>query len=122
MNFEQLLKFGVDQGASSIHLQSESPPQLRIGGLIRSVEGAAVKADELKAYIASIAPKLFSDDIDRALAEGAVFSRTAAGGRFRYTIFSHIGGPAVVLRVVPSKLRSVEELNLPRAVGDVAMA
>jgi twitching motility protein PilT len=122
MNFEQLLKFGVDQGASSIHLQSDSPPQLRIGGLIRSVEGAAVTADELKAYITSIAPKSLSGDIDRSLAEGAVFSRGAAGGRFRYTIFSHIGGPAVVLRVVPSKLRSVEELNLPRAVSDVAMA
>ena len=39
MNFEQLLKFGVDQGASAIHLQAEATPQVRIGGLIRNVEG-----------------------------------------------------------------------------------
>ena len=67
MNFEQLLKFGVDQGASGIHLQAESTPQLRIGGLIRGVEGAPVKAEELRAFIASIAPKPADDDIDRLL-------------------------------------------------------
>ena len=55
MNFEQLLKFGVDQGASGIHLQAASTPQLRIGGLVRSVEGAPVKAEELRAFITSIA-------------------------------------------------------------------
>ena len=57
MNFEQLIKFGVDQGASGIHLQAESPPQLRLGGLIRNVEGPPVKAEDLRAFIASIAPK-----------------------------------------------------------------
>jgi twitching motility protein PilT len=122
MNFEQLLKFGVEQQASSIHLQAESPPQLRIGGQIRNVEGAAVKAEELRAFIASIAPKPLADNIDRSLAEGSVFSTSAAAGRFRCTAFSHIGGPGIVLRVVPSKIRSIEELNLPRAVRDVALA
>jgi twitching motility protein PilT len=122
MNFEQLLKFGVDQGAASIHLQAESPPQLRIGGLIQSLKGASVKAEDLRAFIASIAPKTLAADIDRSLAEGSVFSTSTASLRFRCTIFSHISGPGVVLRVLPSKIPSVEELNLPRAVADVALA
>jgi twitching motility protein PilT len=122
MNFDQLLKFGVDQGASGIHLQAESTPQLRIGGLIRNVEGAPVKADELRAFIASIAPKQLADDIDRLLTVGSVFSASLAAGRFRCTTFSQIGGPALVLRVIPAKIGSVEELNLPRAVRDIALA
>jgi twitching motility protein PilT len=122
MNFEQLLKFGVEQEASSIHLQADSSPQLRIGGLIRNIEGAPVKADELKAFIASVAPNPLAADIDRSLAEGSVFSTSTAAGRFRCTTYSHIGGPGIVLRVVPSKIRTVEELNLPRAVRDVALA
>jgi twitching motility protein PilT len=122
MNFEQLLKFGVDQEASSIHLQAESTPQLRIGGLIRNVEGASVKAEELRTFITSIAPKPLADNIDRLLAEGSVFSTSAAAGRFRCTTFSHIGGPGIVMRVVPAKIRSIEELNLPRAVRDVALS
>src|SRR4029077_6613958 len=76
MNFEQLLKFGVDQGASAIHLQAEASPQVRIGGLIRNVEGPPVKAEELKAFIASIVPKSVGDDIDRSLVVGSIFSAT----------------------------------------------
>ena len=115
MNFEQLLKFGVDQGASGIHLQAASTPQLRIGGLVRSVEGAPVKAEELRAFITSIAPEPADDaTVDRLLTVGSVFSTSLAAGRFRCTTFSQIGGPGLVLRVVPAKIRSVEELNLPR--------
>jgi twitching motility protein PilT len=122
MNFDQLLKFGVDQGASGIHLQAESTPQLRIGGLIRNVEGAPVKGDELRAFIASVAPKPFADDIDRLLTLGSVFSTSHPASRFRCTAFSQIGGPALVLRVIPAKIGSVEELNLPRVVRDIALA
>ena len=32
MNFEQLLKFAVDQGASAIHLQAEASPKCVSGG------------------------------------------------------------------------------------------
>ena len=81
-----------------------------------------MKAEELKAFIASIAPKSVADDIDRSLAVGSVFSTSIAAGRFRCTTFSHIGGPGLVLRVIPSTIRSVEELNLPRAVREVALA
>jgi twitching motility protein PilT len=122
MNFEQLLKFGVEQGASAVHLQAETSPQLRIGGLIRNVEGAPVKADELKAFITSIAPKSVGDDLDRSLGAGSIFSTTLSPGRFRCAAFNQIGGPSLVLRVIPSTIRSVEELNLPRAVREIALA
>src|SRR5208337_5521141 len=45
MNFEELLKFAVDQGASDIHFQSGSAPQVRIGGLIRNVESPAISQE-----------------------------------------------------------------------------
>ena len=122
MNFEQLLKFGVDQGASAIYLQAQNSPQLRIGGLIRSVEGAPVKADELSAFIASIAPKSVAGDLDRALAEGATFSTLVKDNRFRCAAYSHLGGPGLVLRVIPSTIKTIEELQLPRGVREVALA
>jgi twitching motility protein PilT len=122
MNFEQLLKFAVDQGASAIHLQAEASPQVRIGGLVRNVESSPLKADELKAFIASIAPRSVGDDIDRSLASGSIFSTSLASARFRCTIFTQISGPSLVLRVIPSTIRSIEELNLPRAVREIALA
>jgi twitching motility protein PilT len=122
MNFEQLLKFGVDQGATAIHLQAESSPQLRIGRLIRNVESAPVKAGELRAFIASIAPRSVDDDFDRPLPLGSQFSTSIGTGRFRCVTFTHIGGPGLVLRVVPAGIRTIEELELPRAVRELALA
>ncbi len=122
MNFEQLLKFGVDQGASAIYLQARNSPQLRMGGLIRNVEGAPLKAEDLSAFIASIAPKSVAADLERALAEGVTFSTSVKESRFRCAAYSHIGGPGLVLRVIPSAIRTVEDLQLPRGVREVALA
>jgi twitching motility protein PilT len=123
MNFEALLKFGVDQGAVAIHLQAGSPPQLRIGGMIRHVEGTPLKAEELRTFLTSIAPKSVSEDLDRSLAAGSTFSAVIGdAGRFRGAMYSHLDGPGLVLKVIPATVRSVEELNLPQAVRQIALA
>src|SRR5215217_3655356 len=123
MNFEPLLKFGVDQGAAAIHLQAESPPQLRIGGLIRNVEAPPLKAEDLRTFLTSIAPRSVSEDLDRSLAAGSTFSTAVAGaGRFRCTAYSHVGGPGLVLKVIPGTVRGVEELHLPPSVRQLALA
>lgn len=123
MNFEPLLKFGVDQGASAVHLQAGSPPQLRIGGLIRNVEGAPVGAADLEALLRSIAPSPPDGDLGGWLARGACFSAPVGSvGRFRCTAYGQVAGPGVVLKVIPGAVRSVEELNLPPVVRQVALA
>jgi twitching motility protein PilT len=122
MNYEQLLKFAVDQGASAVHLQARTAPQLRIGGLIRNIEGAPLQAEELTTFIASIAPKSVADNIDRALVAGSTFSTSVGAGRFRCVTFSQIGGPGVVMRFIPSTIRTIDELQLPRGVRDLALA
>ena len=42
MNFDQLIRFAVEQGASDVHLQTGASPLLRINGLIRTVESPPV--------------------------------------------------------------------------------
>ena len=120
-NFEQLLKSGVDQGATAIHLQAETPPQLRIGGVLKT-RCPPVDAEELRAFIASIAPKAVDDDFDRQLPLGSRFSTSVGTGRFRCATFTHIRGPGLVLRVIPPSIRTIEELQLPRAVRELALA
>jgi twitching motility protein PilT len=123
MNYESLLKFGIDQNASDIHLQAGGTPQLRIGGLIRNVEGPTLEAEGLRAFLSSIAPKAIAGDLDAALMRGARFTRTLDGvGRFRVGLYSHLGQPGAALRVIPLVPLSVEELNLPPVVRDVALA
>lgn len=123
MNLEQLAKFAVDQGATDIHLQSGATPQLRLSSLIRNVEGGVIEPDTLKAFLRTITPASIAGDLDSALARGARFSAGIEGtGRFRVSLFSHRGEPGAVLRAVPAAPKTIEELHLPAALKDVALA
>lgn len=122
MNFEQLLRFGVDQQASDIHLLPGSPPGLRIGGQLRTVEGQLIPHEGFEAFLKSIVPPELAEDLDSAAAGGAVFVRTIDGvGRFRGTLSRQLGLPGLVLRAIPASIGSIAELNLPPVVQDVAL-
>lgn len=115
MNFEQLLRFSLDQHASDVHLLPGAAPALRIAGQLRTVEGQTVPPEELKAFVASLQPEDGS--------EVAVFSRNIDGvGRFRCTVASQLGQPTIVLRHIPGAVRPLADLNLPTVVQDVALA
>ena len=122
MNFEELLKFAVDQGASDVHLQAGSSPQLRLGGLVRNVEGPAIDGVTLRQFAASIAPQAIAEDLDGAMFRGARFSRTFENlGRFRCGLYSQRGNAGLVLRVVPAAIRTLEQLNLPPVLREIAL-
>jgi twitching motility protein PilT len=121
MNFEELLKFAVQQGASDIHFQSGSSPQLRIGGLIRNVEGPILDANSLRHFTASIAPAAIAENLDGAMIRGARFSGSFEGvGRLRCALYSQRGAAGLTLRIVPASIRTIEELNLPPVLRDIA--
>jgi twitching motility protein PilT len=122
MNFEELLKFAVDQGASDVHLQAGSTPQLRLGGLVRNVEGPAIDGTALRQFAASIAPQPIAEDLDGAMVRGARFSKSFESlGRFRCGLYRQHGGAGLVLRVVPAAIRTLEELNLPPVLKEIAL-
>src|SRR5438552_3326623 len=70
MDFQPLLKFAVDHQASDIHVQADLPPLLRIGGILRQINQPAIKDEEIRAFIASIAPVRFRDSIADRLISG----------------------------------------------------
>jgi twitching motility protein PilT len=122
MDLEELLKFAVDQGASDVHLQAGSSPQLRLGGLVRNVEGAAIDIDALRSFAASLAPRSIADDLSGAMVRGARFSKTVGNlGRFRCSLYSQRGNPGLVLRLVPATIRTLEQLNLPPVLKEIAL-
>ncbi len=123
MNFDQLIKFGVEQGASDIHLQTGASPLLRIGGLIRTVESPPVSADELRQFIASIKPGVTAESLTEMMVQGLDFSHAVPGlCRFRCNVYSHLGTPAMVMRVVRLKVRTMDELQLPAVLRDITLS
>jgi twitching motility protein PilT len=123
MDFDQLIRFGAAQGASDVHLQTGASPLLRINGQIRTVESPPVSAQELRQFILSIKRGLTAEALDRALVQGLDFSYAIAGVcRFRCNIYSHLGTPAMVLRVVGLKIRTLEELHLPEVLRSITLS
>jgi twitching motility protein PilT len=123
MNFDQLIRFASEQGASDVHLQTGASPLLRINGQIRAVEGPPVGKEELRDFILSIRPKLTAEDLDRVMFEGYDFSHYIPGvSRYRCNVYSHLGSPAMVLRVIKLKIRTIEELNLPPVLRDITLS
>jgi twitching motility protein PilT len=123
MNFDQLVRFAVEQGASDLHLQTGASPLLRINGQIRAVESAPVENQELRQFILSLKHGLTADKLDEALVNGFDFSYAIPSvARFRCNIYSHMATPALVMRVIKLKIRSLEELNLPPMLRDLALS
>src|SRR5262245_16972006 len=123
MNFDQLIRFAVEQNASDVHLQTGAAPLLRINGLIRSVESPPVSEAELRQFIIALKPKLTLDQLEAEMVPGLDFSYAIPGvSRFRCNVYSHLGTPAMVLRVIKLKIRTIEELQLPPVLRDIALS
>jgi twitching motility protein PilT len=123
MTIDQLLKFAVDQGASDLHLQTGSPPLLRIVGQIRELEAAPLSDEQVRQYIRAIGPRTIIDDIDQAMARGHDFSYGLPGhARFRCNLYSHLGTPGMVLRVILPRIRTTDELHLPPVIREIAQS
>jgi twitching motility protein PilT len=123
MNFDQLIRFAVEQGASDVHLQTGASPLLRINGLIRTVESPPVVADDLRQFILSIKKGMTAEQLEPALVEGLDFSYAIPGvSRFRCNIYSHMATPAMVMRTIQLKIRTLDELKLPAVLRDITLS
>jgi twitching motility protein PilT len=123
MDFERLLNRAVETGASDVHLQTGSPPMLRLGNPIRVVEGPALTDENMLELFKMIVPPHLSGDIAGGAVRGLDFSYTLPSGpRFRcsaYRTREHFG---VTMRVIRTTIPSIDALRLPKVVHDIALA
>jgi len=114
----QLLEAMVENGASDLHISAGRPPSLRVSGEIVSVEGPALTPEQTKAMVAAILPP---NQRPRFEAEGScdfAFS-FRQGVRLRVNAYRGNGGHGMVLRLLPSKMFTLEQLRLPPAIKDM---
>ena len=64
-----------------------------------------------------------SEGLDQAMYEGLDFSHAISGvARFRCNVYSHMGTPALVLRIIGLKIRTLEELKLPEVLSTITLS
>lgn len=117
MKIELLLEEVIKHDASDLHLQVGLPPMLRIDGALKPVTDAPVLKDtDTERLVASIL-----DDSQKQILEKdkeVDLSFTFGDyGRFRVNAFHERGNIAAALRLIPTEIRTLEQLGMPKVVS-----
>jgi len=118
MDVLELLSFAKKEGASDIHISSGEPPMIRIHGDIRKIDSPPLKKEDVHKILYDILNdqqrKAYEEhhEMDFAIAFGDM-------GRFRVNAFLQIRGESIVFRTIPTVIPTLEQLNMPKMVGEL---
>jgi twitching motility protein PilT len=111
----QLLKEMTDQGASDLHITTNSPPQIRIDGKLHPLNHPPLTPTETKKLCYSILTDKQKQRLEEILEIDLSFGIKGLA-RFRANIFHQRGALAAAFRQIPYEIRGFRELGLPQIV------
>lgn len=119
-DFAKLLSVMIEHDASDLYVTVDSPPMYRINGSLRPAGNKCFSAEEAEA----LAMGIMSDKQQKefvASNEQNLGLYYANLGRFRVNIFRQRGLIGVVVRLIKSKILTIDDLSLPPVLKDIAM-
>jgi twitching motility protein PilT len=119
-NFKIVLQQMAQQNASDVHLKVGRPPVLRVNGELITLDMPPLRPEDLKQLAEHImTPRQVKEFTDHKEADFAI--GVPGIGRFRVNVYQQRGTVAYALRAVPYQVKTIEELNLPPVVHDLAL-
>ena len=119
-NFKAVLQQLVQRGASDLHLKVGRPPTLRLHGELAPLEFPPLRPEDLK----NLAEQLMTPRQVKEFTENKEcdFAIGVPGiGRFRCNVYQQRGSLCYAMRAIPYQARTLDELNLPRVLEDIAL-
>jgi twitching motility protein PilT len=115
---KNLLRIVAQQGASDLHLVVNRYPTIRIDGKLYPITQESVLSSEDTQMLSGV--MLSEENKKKLIDEGQVdFSYDFEGkARFRTNVFFQKGNTSVTMRLISSKIRTLEELNVPTMLYD----
>src|SRR5271169_2878120 len=112
-SMSDLLQLVVSEGSSDLHIRVGVPPVIRVHGTLHRVDGPPLKPEDTEELMRSITSE---DHIQQVREKGGADFGFAFGemARFRVSVFKERGQFGLVLRQIPTKLLTLEEIGLPR--------
>ena len=118
-NMHQFLKTMIEKGASDLHITTGAPPQLRIDGKLHPLKLPPLSAPETKQLCYSVLTDAQKHQFEERNELDLSFSVQKLS-RFRANIFVQRGNVSGAFRAIPFKIKTFEELGLPRVVSELA--
>src|SRR6266699_1631272 len=119
-NLPDLLKTLVEQNGSDLHITTQSPPQIRVHGHLQRLQLPDLTPSETKQLVYSVLTDSQKKRFEETMELDFSFGIKAVGSRFRCNVFSQRGAVGAVYRVIPEKIRSLQDLNLPPVLGNLS--
>ncbi len=120
MDITELLAFAVSNGASDLHLSAGMPPMIRVHGDVRRINLPAMSHKEVQGMIYEVMHDALRKRYEEFLEVDFSFELPGVA-RFRVNAFNQDRGAAAVLRTIPSKILSLEDLGAPKIFAELAM-
>jgi twitching motility protein PilT len=118
MDISELLTFGVEQGASDLHLSAGVEPMIRVDGDMRRINLPVMDEKQVHTMIYDIMNDLQRKDFEQTFEADFSFEIPDLA-RFRVNAFNQSRGPGAVFRTIPSAIMSLAELGAPAIFQDI---
>jgi len=115
---DKLLQTVINLGCSDLHITVGQPPVVRLDGHMRRLETKSLEADDTTALMKAITPERCQTELQEVGSTdfGMAFGDQA---RFRVAVFKQRGNVGIVLRRIPFKFLTFEQLGLPAAINNI---
>src|SRR5512146_55269 len=120
MELNEILQIALRAAASDIHLKAGLPPMFRVDGQLLPLKDARrLPPEEIAGMCFGIMNEYQKEKFKQTNEVDLAYGVPGLG-RFRVNIFQQRGTIGVVLRVIPFKIQSIEQLMLPKILEKIA--
>ncbi len=119
MDIAELLAFSVKNNASDLHLSAGLPPMIRVHGDVRRINLPPLEHKDVHDMVYDIMNDMQRKIYEKNLEIDFSFAIPSLA-RFRVNAYNQERGAAAVMRTIPSKVQTLEELNCPKIFTDLA--
>ena len=115
---DEFLKDALTKSSSDLHFISGDPPRVRIHGSLTLLNDTTLTIDFVKECLYEIMTGSMQRDFEKHDAVDFAYEIPDIS-RFRVNVMRHLNGIGAVMRAIPSKALTLDELNMPAAVRNL---
>ncbi|MBN1288940.1 MAG: type IV pilus twitching motility protein PilT [Actinobacteria bacterium] len=119
LDINELLKEVLERGASDLHLTVGVPPVLRINGVLQRMDLPKMTSNDTRDLVYSILTARQREALESNLEFDLSYS-VPGSARFRVNAFFQRNSVGAAFRIIPYRIKTVEELRLPLIIKEFA--
>jgi twitching motility protein PilT len=119
LEINELLEEVIKRGASDLHITVGVPPVLRVNGVLQRMDLPKLSSDETREMVYSILTARQRETLETNLEFDLSYS-VPGSARFRVNAYFQRNSLGAAFRIIPYRIKSIEELKLPPIVKEFA--